>query len=241
MKEKATNAAFLVALGLMANVSAADAPLRSDIGVLLKQQREVLSSYEWRLKTDVKVDGALRFVSVENVHLAPEGGLDRKIVKFDVKPSPTPFPELDPRSHVAQPASQDEASRYLDQAQRLLDLYARISPERLRSWASRAETRSGQDEHAGETLLHARGLVRPQDDVVVYLDGKKKTLRSVEVKTTVDARIADIAFLRIRFEPIGGTRASTQPIAPKTFFLNMDRGRRHVTLEMEASDYRTWR
>lgn len=240
MKSRPTNAALLLAVGLIAGVSAADAPLRADLGALLKQQREVLAGYEWRLKTDVKVDGALRFVSLENVHLAPEGGLDRKIVKFDIKPSPTPFPEGDPRSRLTQPATQDEASRYMEQAQRLLDLYARLSPDRLRSWASRAESRTGQDEHAGETLLHARGLVRPQDDVVVYLDGKKKTLRSVEVKTTVDFRLTEIAFLRIRFEPID-TRAPAPLIAPKSFFVNMDRGRRHVTLEMEASEYRTWR
>jgi hypothetical protein len=219
----------------------APTPAKPNVGEGLQRERERLSSYQWRLKTEMKVDGVLRMQKTEDVHLAPDGGLVRKLVKFDKKPAPTPYAPNDPRWRLGPPASEAEEDRFADQAQDLMHLYLRLSPERVEEWAERAEVMPPDPDRAGQLRIHGRGLGRPQDDAVLYLDAVKRTPVEIEVKTTVDMQIVDIAFIRARFEVLPAVRPNAEPVwVPKRIFLNMDRGKRVVTLEMETSDYRAW-
>jgi hypothetical protein len=231
----------LLTLSLPALAGQAPTPAKPNVGEGLKKERERLASYQWRLKTEMKVDGDLRMQKVEDVHLAPDGGLVRKIVKFDKRPAPTPYPPNDPRSRLGPPASDKEEDRFADQAQELMHLYARLSPERVEEWAERAELMPPDPDRAGQLRMHGRGLGRPQDDAVLYLDPATKAPIEIEVKTTVDPQIVDIAFIRARFEPLPAVRPNMEPpIVPKKIFMNLNRGKRVVTLEMETTDYRAW-
>ena len=219
----------------------APAPSKPDVGKGLKTERERLAAYQWRLKTEMKVDGVLRVARTENVHLGPSGELVKKIVRFDKAAEPTPFPENDPRARLVVPTSSTEEDFLFEQAQALMQYYARLSPERVAAWAERAELMPPDPDRAGKIRLHGRGLGRTQDDAVLYLDPLTKIASEIEVKTTVDPRIIDIAFLRATFEPLPQVRPDVPPVwVPKKIFLNMNLGRRAVTLEMETSDWRAW-
>lgn len=98
----------------------APAPSKPDVGKGLKVERERLAEYQWRLKTEMKVDGVLRVSRTENVHLGPGGELVKKIVKFDKATEPTPFPERDPRSRLVVPTSNTEEDSLFEQAQSLM-------------------------------------------------------------------------------------------------------------------------
>jgi hypothetical protein len=211
------------------------------VGEGLKREKERLASYQWRLKTLMKVDGVVRLTRVDDVHLGPDGDLVRKSVRFEKKAPPTPLPENDPRARLVRPPTDDEDERLADLAQDLMQLYARLSPETLESWAARADLLPPDPDRPGLNRLHGRGLGRPQDDAVLYLDAGTKAPVEIEIKTTVDPRILDLAFIRVAFEKVPVPRPGAEPlVVPKRIFLNMDRGKRHVTLEMETSDYRSW-
>jgi hypothetical protein len=219
----------------------APAPAKPDVGEGLKRERERLAGFQWRLKTDMKVDGVLRVSRTENVHLGPNGELVKKIVKFDKSVAPPPLPQNDPRARIAPPPSNTEEDTLFEQAQSLMQFYARLSPARVEEWAERAELMPPDPDRAGKVRLHGRGLGRPQDDAVLYLDPQTKIASEIEVKTTVDPRIVDIAFLRATFEPLPSAKPGAPPVwVPKKIFLNMNRGRRAVTLEMETSEWRAW-
>lgn len=219
----------------------APTPAKPNVAEGLKRERARLSSYQWRLKTEMKVDGVLRMQKTEDVHLAPDGGLVRKLVKFDKKPIPTPYPWSDPRSRLEPPATEAEEDRFADQAQDLMHLYLTLSPERVEEWAARAEVLPPDPDRPGQIRIHGRGLGRPQDDAMLYLDAVKRTPVEIEVKTTPDMLIVDIAFIRARFEALPAVHPNMEPVwVPKKIFLNMDRGKRVVTLEMDTSDYRAW-
>ena len=231
-------AATLTAFPLAAQ---APAPSKPDVGKGLQIERERLATYQWRLKTEMKVDGVLRVSRTENVHLGPNGELVKKIVKFDKSIAPTPFPANDPRARLAPPTSNTEEDTLFEQAQSLMQFYARLSPARVAAWAERAELMPPDPDRAGKVRLHGRGLGRVQDDAVLYLDPQTKIASEIEVKTTVDPRIVDIAFLRATFEPLPQVRADLPAVwVPKKIFLNMNRGKRAVTLEMETSEWRSW-
>jgi hypothetical protein len=231
-------AATLTAFPLAAQ---APTPSKPDVAEGLKRERERLANYQWRLKTEMKVDGVLRVSRLENVHLGPTGELVKKIVKFDKSPEPTPFPHNDPRARFAVPPTNTEEDTLFEQAQSLMQFYARLSPERVEAWAERAELMPPDPDRAGKVRLHGRGLGRPQDDAVLYLDPLTKVASEIEVKTTVDPRIVDIAFLRATFEQLPQVRPDVPAVwVPKKIFLNMNRGRREVMLEMETSDWRAW-
>jgi hypothetical protein len=122
-----------------------------------------------------------------------------------------------------------------------MQYYLRLSPERVAEWAKRAEILPADADHPGLVRMHGRGLGRPQDDAVLYLDPKTQTATQIEVKTTVDPRILDIAFIRATFEALQQARTDVAPLwIPRRVFLNMNRGRRAVALEMETSDWRSW-
>jgi hypothetical protein len=189
----------------------------------------------------MKIDGVLRVSRIENVHLGPSGELVKKIVKFDKSMEPTPFPHNDPRARHAAPPTNTEEDALFEQAQALMQFYARLSPERVEAWAERAELMPPDPDRADKVRLHGRGLGRPQDDAVLYLDPLTKVASEIEVKTTVDPRIVDIAFLRATFEPLPQVRPNVPAVwVPKKIFLNMNLGKRAVTLEMETSDWRSW-
>ena len=96
-------------------------------------------------------------------------------------------------------------------------------------------------ERAGRRKLHGRGLGRPLDDTVAYLDPATGAAEEVEVKTTVTEKVRDIAFLRVTFQTLPPPHpGTTGAVAPKEAFLNMDRGPRRIVVEMETSDFRTW-
>jgi hypothetical protein len=216
-------------------------PSKLDVGPGLKRERERLSNYQWRLKTEMKVDGTVRMSKVEDVHLGPDGGLVKKIVKFDKAAQPTPFAENDPRARVYAPATGTEEDRLSEIAQELMQYYARLTPERVAEWARNAEVLPAEADHPGLVRMHGRGLGRPLDDAVLFFDPITKTAAQIEVKTTVDPRILDIAFIRATFEPLPQVRPDLPLVwVPKRVFLNMSRGKRAVALEMETSDWRTW-
>ena len=219
----------------------APTPSKPDVAEGLKRERERLANYQWRLRTEMKIDGVLRVSRIENVHLGPDGELVKTIVRFDKSIPPTPFPYNDPRARRADPPTNTEEDVLFDQAQSLMQYYARLSPERVEAWAERAELMPPDPDRAGKVRLHGRGLGRPQDDAVLYLDPLTKVASEIEVKTTVDPRIIDIAFLRATFEQLPQVRPNGPAVwVPKKIFLNMNRGKREVTLEMETSDWRSW-
>ncbi|MEO8054152.1 MAG: hypothetical protein ABI768_03300 [Acidobacteriota bacterium] len=216
-------------------------PSKLDVGPGLRRERERLSNYQWRLKTEMKVDGSIRMLKVEDVHLGPDGGLVKKTVKFDKPAEPTPFAENDPRARIYAPTTGIEEERLSEIAQDLMQYYARLSPERVAEWAKNAEVLPPEADHPGLVRMHGRGLGRPLDDAVLFFDPKTKTAAYLEVKTTVDPRILDIAFIRATFEPLPQVRADVAPPwVPKRVFLNMRRGKRAVALEMETTDWRSW-
>jgi len=217
------------------------APSKPDVGQGLKRERERLSNYQWRLKTEMRVDGALRMSKTEDVHLGPDGGLVRKMVKYDKAAQPTPFAENDPRARIYAPVGGSEEDRLSETAQDLMQYYARLSPERVTEWAKSAEILPADSDHPGLVRMHGRGLGRPLDDAILFLDPSTKTAALLEVKTTVDPRYVDIAFIRATFEKLPQARPDVAPVwVPKKVFLTMNRGKRHVALEMETSDWRSW-
>lgn len=235
------SALVLATLSAMPLGAQGPAPSKPDVGQGLQRERARLANYQWRLRTEMKVDGAIRLSKVEDVHLGPDGGLVKKIVRFEKAAEPTPFAENDPRRRLYEPLPGSEEERLSDIAQDLMQYYARLSPERVAAWAKRAEILPGDADHPGLVRMHGRGLGRPLDDAVLYLDPKTQNAMLIEVKTTVDPRILDIAFIRATFEELSPARPDAAPVwIPKRVFLNMNRGRRAVALEMETSDWRTW-
>jgi hypothetical protein len=213
-----------------------------DVTTGLQIERERLAGFQWRLKTEMKVDGSLRIVRVEDVHLGPDGGLVRaKTVKYDKKPQPTPLPFKDPRAALGPPATDKEDEAFFEQAQDLMQFYFRLSPERIGKWADGAERLGTDPDRPGRVRLHGRGLGRPFDDALVYLDAKTKAPTEIEVKTTINPLMVNIAFIRLFIEPFTPPEPGAKPLlVPKRVFLTMDRGRRHAAVEMEMSDFRSW-
>jgi hypothetical protein len=234
-------ALLLVTLTAAPLAAQAPTPAKPDVGGGLRRERERLSGYRWRLKTEMRVDGVVRMSKLEDVNLGPDGGLVKKIVKFEKAPEPTPFAENDPRARIYSPLGGAEEDRLSELAQDLMQYYLRLSPERVTEWAARAEILPAEADHPGLVRMHGRGLGRPQDDAVLYLDPKTQAPTLIEVKTTVDPRILDIAFIRATFESLPQIRPDVPALwVPKRVFLNMSRGRRSVALEMETSDWRAW-
>jgi len=237
---KPAAALFLLALSV-----AAQQPVTTpipDVAAGLEHGREKLARYQWRLRTELKIDGVSRLTKVEDVHLGPDGGLVlKKTVRFDRRPAPTPYPENDPRFRAYQPPTEADDDRYVEAAMDLMQLYARLSPEHLRRWAEGARLQSEDPDRPGRVKLVGRGLGRPQDEAALYLDAKTREATEIEVKTTVHPDIKDIAFIRVTFEALADPAPASKGMrVPKRIFLNMTLRARQVSLDMETADWRSW-
>jgi hypothetical protein len=228
---------------LLLLLAALPAPAQKpDVAGSVVTERRRLSGYRWRLTTEMTVDGNPRLTKAEDVHLGPDNGLVReKTVRFEKKPPPTPLPYHDPRAALGPPATDAEDEAFFEQAQALMQLYLRVSPERLQDWAKGAELLPPDPDRPGKTRMHGRGLARQLDDAVLYLDEKSRAPVEIEVKTTLSERVHDIAFLRVMVEPLTPAPPDGDPLlVPRHIFMNLDRGRRHAMFEMTMSDFRTW-
>ena len=216
-------------------------PGKPDVEAALRQGRDRLSNYFWRLRTQVMIDGDLRIEKLEDASLAPNGSLlPSKTIRFERKPAVVRFPENDPRSRLERPPTAEEEDRLSALGMDLLQLYASLTPERLGSWARTAEMKLPDPDRPGRFRLVGRGLGRPLDEVTLYLDVGTLAATEVEVKTTVQAAVKDIAFLRIQFEPLPEPSPAAVGLRiPKRIFLNMTVGRRRVTFDMETADWRS--
>ncbi len=212
-----------------------------DVASGLESGRQELARYQWRLRTEMKVDDALRLTKVEDVHLAPDGGLmTKKTVRYDKRPEPTPFPPNDPRSAKQRPLGLEEEEKLADAAMEVMQLYARLSPEVVRRWQEGAELLPADPERPGLVRMKGRGLGRPQDEATLYLDEKSRLLSQIEVKTTVSPEIRDLAFLRIEFEKLPAPGGPPRLQVPARIYLNMEYRERRVALDMTTTDYRSW-
>jgi hypothetical protein len=236
----------LLALLLLAHTGPApawqeQAPGQKSAGEDVRKERERLANYRWRLKTDMKVDGQLRLTRVEDVNLSPSGGFQKRLVRFERAPEPTPVAYSDPRARLASPPSPDDDDLFFETAQYLMELYARLSPEQVNAWAARAKMLPPDPDRPGLLRMEGRGLGRPQDEAVVYLDPASRRAGEIEVKTTVGPEVKEIAFIRASFELLTpATPEAPAVLVPKRIFLNMNRGKHAVALEMETSDWRVW-
>ena len=238
-------AATLPLLGALLSGPASPTPPPTrpeDVASSLKEDREKLGRYRFRLQTRLAIDGDERLTKLEDVHLGPDGGIVReKTVRFDRRPVPAPLPYADPRRRSFEPLTEKEEDALFEESQALLNLYVTLPPARVAAWAARAREVSPDPDRGGRRKLHGRGLARPFDDVVAYLDPASGTVAEVEVKTTVTERLKDIAFLRVTFQTLPALRAGGEPtVAPKEAFLNMDRDRRRVVVDLVATDFRSW-
>ena len=216
------------------------APRPTAVVESLRHERELLANWQWRMRAEMRVDGALRITRVDDAHLSPEGGLVKRLVKFDRAPDPTPVPYYDPRAHLAV-ASPDDDDRYFEAGQRLMEVYLRLSPERVASWVKRAQLLPEDPDRPGRVRLKGRGLGRSQDEAIVFLDATTRLATEIEVKTTVGLDVREIAFIRATFERLTPDRPGVEPVVIiKKIFLNMDRGKHAVRLDLETSDFRTW-
>lgn len=212
-----------------------------DLASGLESGRKGLALYQWRLRTEMKVDGVSRLTKLEDVHLGPDGGLvTKKTVKYDRRPEPTPFPRNDPRADRQRPLTQLEEEQLGEAAMEVMQLYARLSPDVVRRWQEGAELLPPDPARKGLVRMKGRGLARPQDEATLYLDEKSRLVGEIEVKTTVSPEIRDIAFLRAEFEKLPAPGAPPGLRAPGRIYLNMQFQGRRVTLEMTTTDYSSW-
>lgn len=230
---------ILLVLAALAAPLAAQKP---DVAGSVATERRRLASYRWRLTTEMSVDGVPRLSQSEDVHLGPDGGLVKeKTVKYEKKPAPTPVPWNDPRAALGPPASDQEDEAFFQQAQALMQFYLRLSPERLAEWAHGAELLPPDPDRPGRTRMHGRGLGRPLDDALLFLDAKSGAPAEIEVKTAMSDQLREIAFIRVHVEPLSPPPPDGEPLlVPRRILLNIDRGRRHASIEMTMSDFRTW-
>lgn len=238
-------AAFFAALVEVATAApdgSAAAGRGIDPAASLDAGRHRLAAFQWRMKTEMRIDDIPRLTKLEDVHLGPDGALVKaKTIRYERYPAPTPVASRDPRSGRFIPPTEGEDEPLFEQAQALMQLYARLSPAEVSAWAKGAALLPENSDRPGLKALGGRGLVRPLDNVVLYLDAATGSAREIEVKTTVSAKIVDIAFLRVLFSSkVLGPAGSPPVVAPESVYLNMTRGRRRVVLEMEMSDFRPW-
>lgn len=214
---------------------------RPDVASGLEAGRGDLARYQWRMRTETRIDGALRLTTVEDVHLGPDGGLARKkTVRFEKRPEPPPPRPDDPRADLWRPLSPEEEETLAAAATELMQLYARLSPDVVRRWQESAALLPPDPDRPGLVRLRGRGLGRPQDEATLYLDEGSRLVAELEVKTTVSEEIVDIAFLRAEFGKLPAPGGPPRLRVPSRLFLNMDFRGRRVGLDMTTADFRSW-
>jgi len=218
LRRSFASALLLLLLGATARAEALPGDpveIASRVAAGCAANRQRMEQYSWKQRTELRRKGKLLATGLEQIRPAPDGTLERAPLD-----DPTVSPAM--RKRLAKSAPRRVATAEL---QALLEEYAQPSGERIRDFLRQATMSPG--DIAGTVRIRGRGVVRPGDELTVWVDGASHELLRTRALTRIGDDPAVIEIDHERLES-GLVRRARQVV-------RVPRGR--LTLTVESFDF----
>lgn len=174
-------------LAIAASLSVAAAQGQGRFAEAQQKNQAALRQYSWQSRTELRVEGEVRQVRLEQVRFDLDGRLQKTVIGGGTPAAessrlgpPGPAGALKKRA-VAR--KKEAFQDMLDDLAALAESYAHLSPERLQAFGARAMMTQGQGLETGSVRLQGRDIARPGDGLTAWIDPASFAMRRVEITT----------------------------------------------------------
>ena len=186
-------AALAAVAVLAANPSAQH--VAHDFAEAQRANQAALRHFTWKSRTELRIDGEVKQVRLEQVRFALDGQLQKTAIGGESAATasrPTvPGPAGALKKRIVARKAEALTSTLADLAH-LAESYAHLSPERRQTFASRAVA-SPDGAVVGALRLSGRDVVMPGDRLTAWIDPASGVPRRVEIATFHDGQAVTIA------------------------------------------------
>ncbi len=178
--------------GVLALVVALGATVSAQQREFVDAQRanaEALRSYIWKSRTELKLEGEIVNVRLEQVRY----DFDGRQQKTQIGGS-TPSSEAGgrraggPIRNRVVAKKKEEFKELMGDLATLAGSYAQLPPETLKTFAARATITKSQGIDGGSLRVQGRGVLSATDEMTVWIDPAKFMIRRVEVTTALEGK-----------------------------------------------------
>jgi hypothetical protein len=181
--------AAVCALSTAAVVTAAAQRPGTEFAQALQANRAALDDYTWKSRTEIKVKGEMRSVTLEQVRLDFDGRLQKTKIggeAAELKQAPA-IGRLGGAigQHVVA-RKRERFKALVEDLAMLARSYGSLSPQRMRGFATRAMLAEGLGHESGTILVEGRDVLTTGDAMSVWIDRDTRLMRRVEITTFHD-------------------------------------------------------
>jgi hypothetical protein len=147
-----------------------------------------MREYTWKSRTELKLKGETKNVTLEQVRFDLDGRLQKTQVGGSGQGQAPARPALHPLggviTHRLASKKKERFEDLMEELDTLAAAYAHLSPDQLRAFASRATVTKEQ----GSTRLSGRNVHQAADMMTAWLEPSSAAMRRVEVGTSLDGK-----------------------------------------------------
>lgn len=183
-------------VSVMAGVVAAQGP--QQFAEAQQRNQAALRQYAWQSRTELRVEGEVKQVRLEQVRFDLDGRLQKTAIgggapqaEASSRPGP-PGPAGALKKRVVA-KKKEEFQDMLADLGRLAESYAHLSPERLKAFGARAVITPGQGIETGSVRIAGHDVAMPGDRMTAWVDGAGQAMRRVEIATFYEGAPVSIA------------------------------------------------
>jgi hypothetical protein len=158
--------------------------------------KAALREYTWKRRTELKLKGETRNVTLELVRYDIDGRLQKTPIggsadDRDAKPS-APLGRGGLLQHRIVAKKKGQFEELMRDLAALAGSYAELTPSQLQAFGRGATISPGDAPLTGTVRLHGRNVVASPDDMSVWIDPKTFATRRVEIETTLESKPVDL-------------------------------------------------
>lgn len=167
---------LLVLLWVPSFLSAQGGP---EIGRRMAQNIEALKKYSWKVRTEVKMDGETKSVSLVLLRF----DIDGKIQKTPLSAPPQPKKARGIKGRKMK-QKQEEMQELIQGLSQTTMAYLHPYPQQVEDFLQKANVWEGKSgATGGSTRIEGNGFIKPKDSVNYYLHSETKSPLKMEAKT----------------------------------------------------------
>ena len=189
-----------------------------------KAAQDELRSYAWTRRTEVRIGGKLKEVTLTRVGYDRDG-IRQETAVGETEPGKTRGPIRKRRAKK----KKKKAAAFNADLQELIRNYTQFAPEQMRSVFERASIFPGVGQAQGTIRIQVRNVLRQGDSLYIWADEVTRHVRKFEILTSLDG---DPVKVVTRFRDL-----ENGPTYPAHVTVNTEVKGKPMVIEMENFDF----
>ncbi len=162
-----------------------------------KANGAALRQYTWKSRTELKLKGESKKISLDQVRYDLDGKLQKTPLTAEAPkaaPAPAQSGRRDGRlKNKIIENKKEEFAELLGNIVKLVGSYGQLPPDKLQAFAKSATMAPGEGELAGTARIRGADVLQQGDTLSIWIDPAFNMMRRVEIATSLDGKPVRVA------------------------------------------------